>query len=138
MDIPTKRAVIRIRLDRAREDLDTAHDLLKASRWRGAVNRAYYTVFHAASAALLWLDIERAKHSGIQAAFSEYLVKPGLIEVEYGRTYRRVREWREEQDYDIAAKQLDESAATQIVNDAEHFLDRIERYLRQERAIDAP
>jgi hypothetical protein len=26
----------------------------------------------------------------------------------------------------------------EIVNDAERFLDRIERYLRQERAIDAP
>lgn len=118
MDISTRRTVIRLRLDRAREDLDTAQDLLKASRWRDVANRAYYTIFHLASAALLWLGAERARHSGIQAAFGEFLVKPGLIEVEYGRIYRKVREWREEQDYSIVPRQLDEQLATQIVGDA--------------------
>ena len=136
MDVSTKQSVIRVRLDRAREDLDTARDLLKALRWRGAVNRAYYTVFHVASAALLWIDVERAKHSGIQAAFSEFFIKPGLIEVGYGRIYRRAREWREEQDYSIVARELDEPSATQVVNDAERFMTRLERYLRQQGAID--
>jgi len=47
-----------VRLEKARDDLATArHDLL-ASRWRGAVNRAYYAIFHTTSAALLWLDID--------------------------------------------------------------------------------
>jgi len=134
MDIATKRTVIRVRLDRARDDLETASELLKVSRWRGAVNRAYYTVFHVASAALLWLDIERSRHAGVQAAFNEFLIKPGLIEIEYGRIYRTAREWREDQDYSIAARQLDEMTAVQIVHDAERFVTRLESYLRQEGA----
>jgi uncharacterized protein (UPF0332 family) len=85
MDIATKRTIIRIRVDRAAEDLATAQELLGLSRWRAAVNRAYYAAFHVASAVLLWLDVERSKHSAIEAAFNQLVIKPGIIEVEYGR-----------------------------------------------------
>lgn len=135
MDLSTKRTLIRLRLDRAQEDLNTGHDLLQMSHWRAAVNRAYYTIFHSASAALLWLDIERAKHAGVQAAFNEFFVKPGLIEVEYGQIFRSAREWREEQDYDVLAGHIDEVTATQLVHEAGRFLARLESYLRQEGAI---
>lgn len=136
MDLSTKRATIRVRLDKAHDDLDTARDLLKASRWRGAVNRAYYTIFHTASATLLWLDTERKKHSAVQGAFNQHLVKPGLIEAEYSRIYRQAREWREEQDYLDITRPLDEATATQIVQDAERFIARLERYLRGAGAIE--
>jgi hypothetical protein len=41
MDLDTKRTYIRVRLDKADDDLGTARDLLKVARWRGTVNRAY-------------------------------------------------------------------------------------------------
>ncbi|MCL4299827.1 MAG: HEPN domain-containing protein [Anaerolineae bacterium] len=135
MDISTKRTIIRLRMDKAQEDLNAARDLLKMSHWRVAVNRAYYTNFHVVSAALLWLDIERSKHSGVQAAFSEFFIKTGLIEVEYGQIYRSARDWREEQDYNVLVQPIDEATATQIVQDAERFVARLESYLRQEGAI---
>ena len=136
MDLSTKRATIRLRLDKAHEDLDTARDLLKSSRWRGAVNRAYYAIFHTASAALLWLDTERKRHSAVQATFNQFLVKPGLLEAEYGHVYRQAREWREEQDYRDVVRPLDEATTTQIVQDAERFIARLERYLREVGAIE--
>ena len=88
-----------------------------------------------ASAVLLWLDIERARHSGTQAAFNEFLVKPGKLEPEYGQIYSRARKAREEQDYDLQAAPLTYEDAARIVADAERFLSRIERYLREARAI---
>ncbi|HYN88860.1 MAG TPA: HEPN domain-containing protein [Ardenticatenaceae bacterium] len=130
MDSATKRAIIRVRLEKAHEDFETARDLLTVTRWRGAVNRAYYAVFHSASAALLWLDIERARHSGVEAAFHQFFVKTGLIEVEYGQIYRAARDWREEQDYSIAARHLDEATTGELVHNAERFVARLERYLR--------
>ena len=136
MDISAKRTLIRVRLDKAHDDLSMAHVLLQARGWRAAVNRAYYTVFHVASAALLWLDVERTKHSAVQASFNQILVRPGLIEIEYGQLYRKAREWREEQDYSDTARALDEPMATQIVNDAERFVARLERYLREAGAIE--
>ncbi len=135
MDPATKSAIIRVRLDKAHEDLGTAWELLHLARWRGAINRAYYAIFHVSSAALLTLDVQRSKHSGVQSAFSEFLIKPGAIEAEYGKLYRDARQWREEQDYMDTTRHLDEPTVTQIVQDAERFLARMERYLREVGAI---
>ena len=74
MDIATRRAYVRVRLTKAHDDLATARDNLAQKHWRGAINRAYYTAFHTASAALLWHAIERARHSGIQSAFGEHFI----------------------------------------------------------------
>jgi hypothetical protein len=40
------RTYARLRLERAREDLETARDNIKQEHYRTAVNRAYYAVFH--------------------------------------------------------------------------------------------
>jgi hypothetical protein len=102
---------------------------------RVAVNRAYYTIFHTASAALLWIGVERSRHLGVQSAFGEFLVKSGSIEPEFGRLYAKAREAREEQDYDLEAAPLTLQDAAQIVDDAERFVNRIEQYLRQVGAV---
>ena len=116
--------------------MSTARDDLGHNHWRGATNRAYYAIFHVASAALLWLDVERGKHSGIQSAFNEFFVKPGILEPEYGRIYSRARKAREEQDYDLEAAPLTAEEADRIVTEAEGFLMRLERYLREVGAIE--
>jgi uncharacterized protein (UPF0332 family) len=136
VDLETKRAYIRVRLMKAHEDLVAARDNLALGHRRVAVNRAYYAVFHSASAALLWLDVERAKHSGVQSAFNRFLIKPGLIEEEYGQIYRVARIWREEQDYSYQSRPLDQPSAAQIVGEAERFVARLERYLREAGAIE--
>jgi uncharacterized protein (UPF0332 family)/predicted nucleotidyltransferase len=126
---------LQIWMDRANEDLATAKELLRLSRWRAAVNRAYYAAFHIASAVLLWLDVERHKHSAVEAAFNQLVIKPGIIEVEYGRFYREARKWREEQDYGELTTRLDAATAKQIVTEAERFVARLGRYLREVGAI---
>jgi uncharacterized protein (UPF0332 family) len=136
LDLETKRTYISIRVTKAQEDLATAQEMLQLAHWRGAINRAYYAVFHIASAALLWLDIERSKHSGVQAAFNQFLVKPGVIEDEYSQIYKEARDWREEQDYRDLVRPLDQATTDQIVHGAVRFVARLERYLRDVRAIE--
>jgi uncharacterized protein (UPF0332 family) len=135
VDHTTKPTYIAAHLERARDALATARDNLAHGHWRGAVNRAYYAVFHAASAVLLWLDIERARHAGVQAAFGEFLIKSGLIEAEFGRIYNRVRQLREMQDYDLQAATLTAEETARLVRDAAHFVTRLERYLYDVGAI---
>jgi uncharacterized protein (UPF0332 family) len=135
MDTVVKRQVIGIRLNKAHEDLATACDNLASGHLRAAVNRAYYTIFHTASAALLWLEVERARHSGIEAAFIEFLVKPGLVEPEHRQIYANARDWREDQEHKDIMRSLDKSTAAQIVADAERFVERMERYLREVGAL---
>jgi len=83
-----------------------------------------------ASAALFGQSIQRSKHSGIEAAFSQYLVKPGYIEPEFSRIYQQTRRLREEVDYNVQPM-IDEARALETVTKAQAFVERIERYLRE-------
>ncbi len=136
MDEETRRIIIGVRLEKCKEDLQAARELLRLGFLRAAVNRAYYGVFHIASAALLSLDIERSKHSGVQSAFSQYLVKPGHIESEYSKIYGRARRLREDYDYADELTDLDEKITADLLADAERFVARMERYLREAGAIE--
>jgi uncharacterized protein (UPF0332 family) len=135
VDTNAKIAAINQRLERAKDDIETARLDLDAGKWRGAAIRAYYTVFHVASAALLWHDQERVKHSAVEAAFGQVLVKPGHIEPEHFRIYRDARRMREQQDYEFTAPPLAEEKARQVVADCERFVERLTRYLREAGAI---
>ena len=52
LDIGTKEDVVRHRLCVAREDLETARLTFDAGQYRGANNRAYYSIFHTICAVL--------------------------------------------------------------------------------------
>lgn len=80
---------------------------------------------------MLNLDIERSKHAGVQSAFSQYLVKPGRIEPEYSKIYTRARRLREDYDYADELTDLDEEVSADLLADAEKFVARMERYLRE-------
>jgi len=67
-------------LSRAVEFLHAA-DLLKANQlYDIALGRAYYAMFHAATAALMEKGIERSSHHALIAAFGQFIVKPGLLD----------------------------------------------------------
>jgi len=128
------RAYARLRLEMASEELDTARENIAHGRYRAAVSRAYYAVFYIASAALFSQSVVRGKHSGVESAFSEYLVKPGHVEVEFGRLYQKARRQREEADYaeDVI---VDEATARQTLTDAERFVDRLVGFLKDAGAL---
>lgn len=129
------RILIRLRLTKCHEDLKYARILFEEGGYRQAVNRAYYAAFALTTATLLTQNIERRKHSGVESAFNQYLVKPGLIEVEYADIYRRVRRWREDADYDDFAEftQLD---IQDMLDEVDRFVVRVERYLQDTGALD--
>ena len=52
------------RLERAKEDLEAAQLLYKAGNYRIANNRAYYAIFHAMRAVLVFDNFDSSKHSG--------------------------------------------------------------------------
>ena len=81
------------------------------------------------------MDIERAKHSGVQAALGEFLIKSGAIEPEFGRIYTKLRKARETEDYDIMATPLTAETTEQMVREAQRFITRLERCLRQTGAL---
>jgi len=63
-----QRAIIAVRVTKAQEDIATAREDFERGRFRAAVARAYYAMFHVSGAALLTIGVERAKHSGVESA----------------------------------------------------------------------
>lgn len=117
-----------LRLERAREELQTAEENIANGRFRAAVSRCYYAMFYMASAALFSQSVQRSKHSGVESAFAEHLIKSGQIETEYSRSYQRVRRLREEADY-AERVEIDEMTARQSLVEAKGFVTRVEKFL---------
>ena len=128
MDIGTSLDYLKAKIDRSREDLTDARDLFQQEKYRLSINRAYYAVFHIISATLAAMGQERRKHSSVEAAFHQYLIKSGLLEPEYGVTYKLARKWREDADYAIDAI-FTEEIAGDILEQCEFLAKRVERHL---------
>lgn len=89
---------------KASRALASAQLLLDSGDVDGACNRAYYAMFDAARAALLWIrapvpaEVART-HSGLITAFSLHVVKPGLVAIDHGRALNKVEDLRLIADY---------------------------------------
>jgi uncharacterized protein (UPF0332 family) len=130
-----KRIQIRLKLEGSREAIDDAKFNLEHGRIRTAASRAYYAAFLLGTAVLFVLDVVRTKHKGVQDAFSEFFVKTGRMEPEYAEIFRRAYVLRLEADYKDRLEKLTLESAKQIVADAEKFVARMEKYLREVGAL---
>jgi len=122
-------------MERARFELRASESNIRSEFYAVAVSRAYYAMFYAATAALAHFNITRSKHSGIVAAFGEYLVKSGEIEPEFGRMLPGAFDARQEADYS-ALVALDRSVAEFRLEQARRFVDRVEVFLRHKGELE--
>jgi len=101
---------VRLHLDRAEDCIADAELLLAASRSGAAVSRAYYAMFHAATAALLHRGITRRSHQGVIAAFGQVFAKSGHVDVRLHRRFADAFDLRQESDYLPVIRLVDEKA----------------------------
>jgi len=121
------------RLERAREDLETAEENLASGKYRASVNRAYYAVFHALRAITALDQFDSGKHSGIIAFFNQHYVKPGIFDKEISKMIDSCYRLREKADYDdffLAAK---DDAVIQFEK-AKRIMEAVEQYLTSRTA----
>lgn len=116
------------RITKSQSDLNAAKILLKNKLYSQAINRSYYSIFHAVRALLAFDKYDSKKHSGIISYFNENYIKTGLIEKEYSVMLMSAERIRNESDYDdmfIATKEQ----AEQQIEKAEKFSIRIKEFL---------
>ncbi len=121
-------------LRKARAKLRSAKLLLDAGELEDAVSRAYYAAFSAARAVLLLVGEEPTTHSGVAFRLWFRFVERGLLEREYARVLNVLREAREEGDY-ASAFTLSEEEVTELIEDSERFVKRMEKLSREIREI---
>ncbi len=115
-------------MDKAARAVASARLLLDAGDVEGACNRAYYAMFDAAKAALLWSGAITESnvvktHSGLISEFSLHLIKTGRLPSELGRILNRVSEIRLVADY--TGNEVALEKAQWAVEQAASFVDAV-------------
>ncbi len=123
------------RFETSLEDILDAKLMLNNGRYKNALNRGYYSIFHAIKAICALDGFDSSKHSGVISHFNQNYVKTEIFPKELSKIIRSASENREKADYldfFIASK---EEAEKQIER-AEHFTSAIKAYLTNINILD--
>lgn len=96
------------RYERSSEELENAKAMLESGKFKLALNRSYYSIFHGMRAVNVLDEFDSSKHSGVIAHFNQYHVKTGDFSKEASKIIRTSSEMREHADYEdffVASRQ---------------------------------
>ena len=114
----------------AEEELSSAYILFEHGKYRDAISRAYYSMFHAARALLLLKGLSPKKHAGTVSMFGKYYVKEGLVEEYYGKALTKAFQMRSKADYNVMYMPKREEAE-EALELAEDFLEKARRLMAE-------
>lgn len=77
----------RYKLERAREELDTAELLFNNEKLKAANNRAYYSIYYSLTAVLCLEPIAFKKHKDTIGYFNKNYVHTGIFPEDIGKKY---------------------------------------------------
>ena len=127
-EIGTRRDLVLYRLETARNDLKSARALFSIEDYKGANNRAFYSIFHAINAVHAVSGKAYKRHKDAVANFNKDYVKTSVFPREMGRKIGQAEEIRHASDYDDfyiagkeeAAKQIE--TAVQMINEVKKYV----------------
>ena len=123
---------IRDHITLAEECLEEAKNLLSNGFYRGAVSRAYYSMYHAAKALLLTKNVTPKKHTGVLRMLGLEFVNKGYLEEIYAEAYKYAFDIRQKADYGVEFK-IEKEVTEEVVKNAEIFLQRIIKTIEEMR-----
>jgi len=109
-------------LKNAEERLSTAKLLLKEKRYKDAVSRTYYSMFHAAKALLLLRDSSPRTHAGIASELGKLF--RDKLGSELTSKFATIQHMREDVDYGVEAD-IDDERTEEVVDTSEKFLSKV-------------
>ena len=97
---------------------------MEAEAWGDAASRAYYSAFHAVSAALLSLGQSYSSHAQVLGAFNREFVRTGKVPPDFTRILNRLFEDRQTGDYEFVTG-VSEAEARRDLDDALRVIEAI-------------
>lgn len=122
------------RLERAKEEYETAQLLYKENKLLAANNRAYYSIFYSIRAVLAMEKIDFKKHKDVLAYFNKNYVKTEIFPRQIGRRIVLASKVREDSDYDDEYDPSSESTYSQIETSRE-LIELVKKYLKKYEKI---
>jgi len=112
----------------ALESLEDSQIAIDNQRYKMAINRSYYAVFHAARALLFKKEIITKTHSGtIQKFGLEYVINDNF-DGDVAKILSSLEDEREDVDYDYRFT-VTKKDAVEAINDAKKFIKECEKFL---------
>lgn len=119
----------RYRMQQAAESLDEAHFLLIGGKSaRSVVNRAYYAMFYAMLALLVYEEFSSSKHSGVLSYFNRRFIKGEVFDKSLGLAVNKAFEVRQRVDYREQVE-VNREQASQLINKADRFVEAVRAHL---------
>ena len=112
----------------AEESLQAAKYCFEKKLYRDSLNRSYYAAFYSVKAVLALEGIDFKRHKDAVGYFNQHYVKDGPISREIGRKLGRLKQYREEGDYEdfyvVAEEEAEEQieAAAEIIGEIKNYL----------------
>lgn len=128
MEKKTSREFALYRLERAKEEYETANLLFRENKLLAANNRAYYSIFYAIRAILAMEKIDFKRHKDVLAYFNKNYVKTEIFPRQMGRRIIMVSKVREDSDYDEKYEPSSEATYLQIET-CKELIELVEKYL---------
>ncbi|MDI9476605.1 MAG: HEPN domain-containing protein [Natronincolaceae bacterium] len=116
------------RLEKSKQDLETAKINFEHNMLTQSINRSYYAAFHALRALLAYDCFDSKKHSSILGYFNKNYIANEKIEQEYYRIIASAFDIRTKSDYQDFYIVSKDEAKKQLIN-AEGFINMIENYI---------
>jgi len=123
--------LVAYRLQRAKETLLEADNLIKAGFFNAVVNRLYYACYYAVIALLIKNNIIAHTHQGVKQMFSLHFITKNKIDKQHSIFYGRLFNDRISGDYDDFVYYDCDMIAT-LRPQAENFISMIEKELAQD------
>jgi len=128
----------RYRLKQAEESIDESAFLLQGNKSpRSVINRAYYGMFYALLALLIFEPYASSKHSGVLGYFNRRFVKTGIFPEELGRIINKAFDLRQRGDY----REYEELSYDQVrpfVDQSRSFVQAVKDYLERDVFAQGP
>ena len=120
--------LVAYRIQRAKETLSEADNLIEAGFFNAAINRLYYACYYAVIALLVKNNLVAQTHQGVKQMFSLHFVANKKIDKQHSVFYGRLFNDRISGDYDDFVS-YDSEIITAMRPQAEEFIYIIEKEL---------
>ncbi len=129
MSLKISKELANHRLEQAKEELEDAKMLYNANRFKGANNRAYYSIFHSIKAILALEPIDFKRHKDVLAYFNKNYIHTEIFDKTLGRKISTANAIREDSDYDDEFI-VNPDVTKQQIDTAEELISLVENYIK--------
>ena len=117
-------------VEKAEEDLASARDNLKSSRYQNAVRDAYFACFHVFSSVLLKEGKTFKKHKEVRSMLHRDFIRTKRIDSSWGKHYDWLFDNRHKADYRPLIK-FDPDQVQEIIEESEAFVEEMVNLLKK-------